>query len=120
MRTLLPVLLLLGPVAAQDDDLPPDETSDYVGRYLERAEESLREGNYDEARLRFAKVLRREPGNADARLGVATTYRLRGAYDKAEAEIDEILKAQPADRKALVAKARLHLLRGRLGEAKDV
>ncbi len=120
MRTFLPLILLLGPVAAQDEDLPPDEISDYVGRYLERAEESLREGNYDEARLRFAKVLKREPGNAAARLGVATTYRLRGAYDRAEAEIDELLKAHPADRGGLVAKARLHLLRGRLGEARDL
>ncbi|HEX5137415.1 MAG TPA: tetratricopeptide repeat protein [Planctomycetota bacterium] len=119
MRTLLPVLLLLGPVAAQDEDLPPDETSDYIGRYLERAEESLREGNYDEARLRFTKVLKRDEGNADARLGVAKTYRLRGAYDKAGAEIDVLLKAHPEDRRALVAKAQLDLLRGRLGEARD-
>jgi len=119
MRTLLPLLLLLGPVAAQDEDLPPDETSDYVGRYLERAEESLREGNYDEARLRFAKVLKRDADNADARLGVAKTYRLRGAYDKAAAELDALLKAHPDERRGLIAKAELDLLRGRLGEAHD-
>ena len=120
MRTLLPLLLLLGPVAAQDEDLPPDETSDLVGRYLERAQESLREGNYDEARLRFGKVLKREPGNVAARLGNATTWRLAGAYDKADAEIEELLKAHPGDRGGLVAKARLALLRGRLAEARDL
>ncbi len=120
MRTLLPLLLLLVPVAAQDEDLPPDETSDLVARYLERGEESLREGNYDEARLRFGKVLKRDPRNVAARLGNATTYRLAGAYEKADAEIEEALKAHPGDRGALVMKAQLALLRGRLGEARDL
>ncbi len=120
MRTLLPLLLLLGPGVAQDEDLPPDETSDLVARYLERGQESLREGNYDEARLRFGKVLKRDPLNIEARLGNATTFRLAGAYEKADAEIDEILKAHPGERAALVAKARLQLLRGRLGEARDL
>jgi len=119
MKRLLPLLLLLGPATAQDEDLPPDETSDYVGRYLERAEESLREGNYDEARLRYGKVLKREATNPEALLGTATTYRLMGAYDKAEAQIDQLLKARPGHRGGLVAKAQLDLLRGRLGEARD-
>lgn len=120
MRRLLPFLFLFGPVAAQDEDLPPDETSDLVARYLERGQESLREGNYDEARLRFGKVLKREPDNVEARLGNATTHRLAGAYEKADAEIERILKAHPGDRGALVAKARLALLRGRLAEARDL
>jgi len=120
MRKLLPFLLLLGTAAAQDEDLPPDETSDYATRYLERGEESLRDGNYDEARLRFGKVLKRDPENVEARLGNATAYRLTGAYDKADAEIDALLKSHPGDRGGLVAKAQLELLRGRLGEARDL
>ena len=56
MRTrLLPLLLLLGPVAAQDEDLPPDEVADIVERYLERGVESLREGNYEEACEKLAE-----------------------------------------------------------------
>jgi Tfp pilus assembly protein PilF len=69
--TPLCLLFLFAPVLAQDDELPPDEVADLVERYVERAEESLREGNYEEARLRFKKALRRAPKHPTARLGIA-------------------------------------------------
>ena len=62
---LLP-LLFLSPVAAQDEDLPPDEVADLIDLYVERGEESLRQGSYDEAKLRFQKALQKSPKHRGA------------------------------------------------------
>ncbi len=81
------VLFLIAPVPAQDDELPPDEVADLVERYVERGEESLREGNYEEARLRFQKALKRDPKNKAAHRGVARSHQAYGAYEKDEAAL---------------------------------
>jgi len=106
-------------VLAQDDELPPDEVLDLVDRYVERGVESLREGNYEEARLRFKKALRRDPKNATSHLGIATCHRRVGAYDKAEAQLRELLEVRPSDRAGKVALAELDLLRGRHGKVRE-
>ncbi|MGH7162437.1 MAG: tetratricopeptide repeat protein, partial [Planctomycetota bacterium] len=105
---LLPVLLLLAVAApAQDEDLPPDEAEDLVQLYVERGEESLRDGDYDEARLRFQKALRRDPAHRGARLGIAACFRAVGGYEEAEAQIRELLARTPGDREARVTQAEL-------------
>lgn len=114
LRLLALLLSLALPVFAQDDELPPDEVADLVDRYVERGYESLREGNYEEARLRFLKALKREPANKQARLGVVTTHMRIGAYDKAEAELNTLLQHHAGDRDALVRFAALDMRRGRL------
>jgi len=115
-RFLSCLLLLTLPLAAQDDELPPDEVAELVDRYVERGQESLREGNYEEARLRFGKALKRDPQHATARLGIAACYRALGAYDKAETEITQHLALHPGDRAGRAALAELDLARGRLAE----
>jgi tetratricopeptide (TPR) repeat protein len=117
--TPLCLLFLFAPVLAQDDELPPDEVADLVERYVERAEESLREGNYEEARLRFKKALRRAPKHPTARLGIAAAHRAIGAYDKAENELQRHLEAHPGDRAGKVALAELDLARGKLVRARE-
>jgi tetratricopeptide (TPR) repeat protein len=117
--TLLCLLFLLVPLRAQDDELPPDEVADLVDRYVERAEESLREGNYEEARLRFKKALRRAPKHPTAWLGIAVTHRVIGAYDKAEADLKRHLEARPGDRAGKVALAELDLERGNFVRARE-
>jgi len=108
------VLLLLATVLpAQDDELPPDEVADLVDRYVERGIESMREGAYDEARLRFKKALKRDPRHKGAQLGIARCYRLVGAYQKAQEALDQLLRQRPGDREATVALAGIQLVRGR-------
>ncbi|MFQ5844170.1 MAG: tetratricopeptide repeat protein [Planctomycetota bacterium] len=121
MTRLLLLLLLLPAVAvhAQDEDLPPDEIADLVDRYVDRGEESLREGNYDEAVLRFRKALRRDPAHRAARLGVVSSLRARGRYEQAERELSELLHHHPADRLARVVKGEIDLLRGRDASARE-
>jgi tetratricopeptide (TPR) repeat protein len=123
MRRALPapflVLLAVGGARAQDADLPPDEAEDLVAMYNARGEESLRQGNYQEARLRFGKALARDPRNRTARLGVVAAHRAVGAYDAAENELRAMLEADPADREARLAQAELDLLRGRAAAARD-
>lgn len=119
-RLTLPcLLLLLAPLRAQDDELPPDEVADLVERYVERGEESLRQGNYEEARLRFRKALRRAPQHRTARLGIAAAHRAIGAYDKAERELQRQLEAHAGDRAGKVQLAELDLLRGKLVRARE-
>ncbi|MDH3591320.1 MAG: tetratricopeptide repeat protein [Planctomycetota bacterium] len=117
---LLPLLILVPALVAQDEDLPPDEIADIVDRYVERGEESMREGVYDEARLRFKKALRRDPGHVRAHLGTAWCYRVVGAYAKADAQIDKLLAKHPSNRDARVLRAELELLQGRVSKAKDL
>jgi len=109
---LYPLLLAL-PLFAQDDELPPDEVADLVERYVERGVESLREGGYEEARLRFQKALRRDKGNRRALLGVAESYRVVGAYDKAKAALQTLLEKLPGDRAANVMWAEIDLVHGK-------
>ncbi len=115
---LLPLLLPLR-VAAQDEDLPPDEVGEIVERYAERGIESLREGNYEEARLRFAKALRRDPGHKGSRLGLASCHAAVGAYDKARAELDALLAAKPGDRDVRTMQAEIDLRTGELLRARE-
>ncbi|MHC4578344.1 MAG: tetratricopeptide repeat protein [Planctomycetota bacterium] len=117
--TLLSLFLLLAPLLAQDDELPPDEVADLIDRYVERGEESLRQGNYEEARLRFRKALKRAPQHPTARLGVAAAHQAVGAYAKAEAELARHLEAHPGDRAGKVARAELDLRQGRLARATE-
>ena len=119
LRSLLPALLILTvPLFAQDDELPPDEVADIVDRYLERGLESLRDGSYDEARLRFKKALKRDPGNEAAWLGTITCYRDTGAYDKADSALASLFENVPESRAGRVLKAELDLLRGRHAEVR--
>ena len=119
MRLALALLLPLPFLAfAQDEELPPDEVADLVERYVERGVESMREGSYDEARLRFSKALKRDGKHKQAQLGIAESYRRVGAYDKAEGVLRKRLEQEPSDRDAKVALAELDLLRGRVVAAK--
>jgi tetratricopeptide (TPR) repeat protein len=120
MRRLLALLLFAPALLAQDEDLPPDEVADLVDRYLERAEESLREGAYDEARLRFKKALKRDPKNANAQLGIARAYIYTGRYDKADKEIGKLLDRDAGNRAAKVLRARIALQRGRTQAVRDL
>ncbi len=103
----------------QDDELPPDEVSDLVERYHERGIESLREGSYEEARLRFKKALKRNPKHVGARLGSVTAWKAYGAYGKARRELEELFKHHPGHRAGLVARAKLDLLEGKDSDARD-
>jgi tetratricopeptide (TPR) repeat protein len=117
--TLLCLLVLFAPLLAQDEELPPDEVADLVERYVERGEESLRQGNYEEARLRFKKALRRAPKHRTARLGIAAAHRAIGAFEKAEKELRRHLEAHPGDRAGKVVLAELDLARGKLVRARE-
>ncbi|MCZ6574257.1 MAG: tetratricopeptide repeat protein [Planctomycetota bacterium] len=118
---LLPPLLalLVSPARAQDEDLPPDDVQDLVERYVARGDDSLRQGNYVEAILRFRKALRRDPKHRGARFGVVACLKTRGKYDEANEELDLHFKLHPGDREALVLKAEIDLARGRDASARE-
>ncbi len=117
-----PALLLLALGVrglAQDEDLPPDEVGDIVERYAERGVESLREGNYDEARLRFGKAIRRDPAHKGSRLGLAACHGAVGAYGKARGELEALLASRPGDRDARTMQAEIDLRTGDLLRARE-
>ncbi|MCZ6787256.1 MAG: tetratricopeptide repeat protein, partial [Planctomycetota bacterium] len=116
---LLLSLVFLSPVAAQDEDLPPDEVADLIDLYVERGGESLRQGSYDEAKLRFQKALEKSPGHRGARLGVVAADMAVGEYDKAMAQLEKLFADHPGDREGRVIKARIHLLRGKDASARE-
>lgn len=119
MRLRLGLMLLAAlPALGQDEDLPPDEVADLVDRYVERGTESLREGNYDEARLRYEKALRRDPAQRLAHLGIARCHAARGAYDRADEALRQLFAHYPADREGRVLQAELDLRRGRASDAR--
>ncbi len=117
---LLSLICLVFTLRAQDDELPPDEVADIVDRYLERAEDSLREGNYEEARLRFKKALRRDKNNITAHLGTARCWAVYGSYEKAENQLKALLAAHPSNRAAKVQLAELALARGQSSQAAEL
>jgi len=117
--SLLWTLLLACAALGQDDELlPPDEVSDLVERYHERGVESLREGGYVEARLRFRKALERDPEHVGARLGTVEAWKAFGAYDKARRELDKLFEHHPGHRAGLVERAELDLLEGKDDDAR--
>ncbi|MGQ0614357.1 MAG: tetratricopeptide repeat protein [Planctomycetaceae bacterium] len=120
LRILLLVAFFAPHLRAQEEDLPPDEAEDLAAMYVGRGEESLRQGNYDEARLRFQKALRRDAGNRAARLGIVAAHRAQGAYGPAETVLQEMLGTQAGDREATLALAELEFLRGRTTSARDL
>jgi tetratricopeptide (TPR) repeat protein len=119
LRRLLPALLVLtAPLFAGDDELPPDEVADIVDRYVERGYESLRDGSYDEARLRFEKALKRDPANEEAWLGTIVCDRDTGAYDDADEALAKLFEVRPDSRRGRTRKAELDLVRGRFADVR--
>jgi tetratricopeptide (TPR) repeat protein len=121
MRPRLGLVLLLALASGaggQDEDLPPDEVADLVDRYAARGTESLREGNYDEARLRYEKALRRDPAHRLAHLGIARCHVARGAYERADEALALLFRHHPADREGRVLGAEIDLRCGRVSDAR--
>ena len=116
---LLLSLVFLSPVAAQDEDLPPDEVADLIDLYVERGEESLRQGSYDEAKLRFQTALQKSPKHRGARLGVVAAHMAIGEYDKAVDQLEKLFADHPGDREGRVTRARIYLLRGKDASARE-
>ncbi|MEM8884082.1 MAG: tetratricopeptide repeat protein [Planctomycetota bacterium] len=114
-RILLPATLLLlpfAPVLGQDDLLPPDEVADLVDRYLERAEESFREGNYEEAEARYRKALKRAPKNLEAQMGLAHCLYVVGRYEDTREAVEGVRKQHPDALPPRLLEARVDLRTG--------
>ncbi|MEE8106214.1 MAG: tetratricopeptide repeat protein [Planctomycetota bacterium] len=117
---LLLLLLLMRTTSAQDEELPPDEAADMADLYVERGEDSLRLGSYEEARLRFEKALERVPDNKEARLGVARAHFAIGEYKKATEQIQKLYEHHAGDRDGKVFEARIALRYGHAATARDL
>ncbi len=70
-----------------------------------QAEELLRKGDVAGAEARFREVLKTQPGNADAAVGLASILIARGETEAAEALLERI----PTDRRAKVLRHQLFL-----------
>jgi len=120
---ILPLLLLLFFVritSAQDEELPPDEAADMADLYVERGEDSMRLGSYEEARLRFEKALKRVPDSKVARLGVARAHFAIGEYKEAAEQIRKLYEHHAGDRDGKVFEARIALRRGHAASAREL
>ena len=65
------------------------------------------QGDYDDAEQHFAQALALQPDYAEALIGKAVLYELRGELDKASSLVDELLGKYPGNAELAVAYARL-------------
>lgn len=75
---------------------PPDQT-------LDRAYDDWQAGRVDEAQRAYEQVLRRDPRNADALLGLAAVAVRQGRYERAQSLYLRVLESDPADATAQAA-----------------
>ena len=87
---------------------------------IEESDRGRRPAGDDTSRAAYEALLARDPGNIDARLGLAASLAATGAYDAALVEYERILSARPTDGRALVGMSRTLAWAGRLAEAEDV
>ena len=66
----------------------------------QRAFTLLWAARYAEARAAFEEILRQEPGDASARLGLAQSYYWPGDYQRALREFERVLELQPSNAEA--------------------
>ena len=74
---------------------------------LERAQKLLWEHRYGDAAAVYRELLRRAPGDADARKGLATAEYWSGDFRAALRDFEAVLRARPHDAEARKAVVRL-------------
>ena len=67
----------------------------------------LDELNFDEARAAFNRVLQNDPGNAEAKLGIACTPYLSGNISEAVVRAEALVQADPSFAEAWILLTRL-------------
>ena len=77
--------------------------ADHVAASLERGREALLAGDGESAAQMYRAVLGHEPGNRDARLGLAAVAARAGRWNEAAAHYARILASRPGDTVALAA-----------------
>ena len=77
-------------------------------------------GGDDTSRAAYEALLDRDPGNVDARLGLAASLASAGEYEASLVEYERVRSAPGADQRALVGMSRTLAWAGRLGEAEEV
>lgn len=94
--------------------------SDKVNKQLDLGNKYLLENNYKEAILDFEKVIEIEPGNIEARIGLAKAYIGDEKLNKAKRILEEILELDEGEEEAYIIYANLLLQQGKIEEALDI
>ena len=84
------------------------ERTDRVAAPLRRAHDALLAGDDTSAAEAYRAVLGHEPGNRDARFGLAAVAARAGRWDEAAAHYTRVLASDPADTAARAALIALH------------
>lgn len=111
----LGVLLLAG--CAGSKPAPADDAEVSITTVRERAALAWQYGNFSDAVAANRELLRREPGNRDALIGLGDAWLALGNAERALGAFDELLKAAPEDVDALEGRSLALLGMGRHEDA---
>ena len=81
---------------------------------------AVQAGDSDRAVDAYTRAEYFDPGNIEARWGIAAVHEKRHELDKAEQWVDKVLADEPNSTQAAIIKARLHRRRGELDEAREL
>ncbi len=96
-----------------------EKSRPYNGRYLALADSLSRKGAYGNAMNAYGEVLKKNPGNIDARLGMGMLYVREAQLDEAKKEFQLVLKSSPGNPVALKGMGEVFLLKGDLEKAEN-
>ena len=78
---------------------------------------NLHLGQFDRARQRFEKILRKHFGDPNATTGLVESYKFQNRFDDAHRALDEALRSRPDDASLIAAKAEVRQVQGANEEA---
>lgn len=107
-----PALLVLLALPFQNSSL----AGEAIG--IERGRQAQAAGNYEEAALAFREVLEADPGNREARIGLARALSFSGDFEGGEREYRTVLSDHPEDVEARFGLADVLAWQKRYGESK--
>lgn len=94
------------------DVKPPPAKVDSTAALVADGTKLLKDGRATDAKAKFEQVLKKEPGNVDAKVGMAQAQLKLGEFDGAKAILTDLQKTQPDSREVVLLLGLLHKAQG--------
>ena len=99
-------------VADKPKDVKPPAKVDSTAALVADGTKLLKDGRATDAKAKFDQVLKKEPGNVDAKVGMAQAQLKLGEFDGAKAILTDLQKTQPDSREVVLLLGLLHKAQG--------